>query len=168
MSEPLSQPETQDQGLAAGQAPTPVAKLVQLPARQFSLAQHARNHWYVTTGAKPEQVLMPGFWAHVAKNIRAFDLIEVVSEAGTWRMELFVRFSDRTSAVCEMVSMIEFDRELEAAELPEDLYVVYRGPHLKYCVMRKGENGNDSAVIEGVPTQLMAQRQMLEYARKTA
>lgn len=55
-------------------------------------AETVRNVWHVTAlaGTKPEDVLDPGYWAHVARLLRMGDRIEVLAADSSWYAELRV------------------------------------------------------------------------------
>lgn len=128
--------------------------LIQLPPNdlqqleQVSLAYDA----IVRQGVQPDDVLVPGFWAHHAVKLRPFDEIRVRAEDGTWLARYVVLDCSRTWAKVQQLSFHRLTTgqvaETQASELEVKAFVdahqvVHRGPH-KWSIVRK----SDKAVLE--------------------
>lgn len=69
------------------------------PAR-MRLAEYDRQDWVINCEPEitVEDVLEPGYWAHVASLMKPYDHIEARAEDGTWVADLVVTGCDRTWA----------------------------------------------------------------------
>ncbi len=114
---------------------------------RFSLADHKRNVWFATVEERvnPEDVLAPSFWRHVAGNMRPYDEIVIACDSCEWRKHLLV--VDVWHANAKVIELSHHDMKgdeettnMEAVELR----VQWRGPQLKWCVVRK-----DGVVVKG-------------------
>tara|TARA_R110000868_G_scaffold411755_1_gene708898 strand:- start:17797 stop:18267 length:471 start_codon:yes stop_codon:yes gene_type:complete len=103
---------------------------------------------------KPEDLLIPEYWAHVAASLHPWDRVEVVANDGSWWAELMVLDCGRNYA--RMAIMRDFDLSGKTNQAPLDMkaYTVkHRGPHSKWSVIRI----SDGAVVhEGSEKQDMA------------
>ena len=63
-----------------------------LSVNGLKLAESVRNIYQVTAtaGTKPEDLLDPGYWKHVARTLRLGDKIEVLAVDASWYAELRV------------------------------------------------------------------------------
>ncbi|MBG0801397.1 hypothetical protein IYW40_07870 [Methylocystis sp. H4A] len=116
--------------------------------RRFQLAEHTRTIYFVTVEqlVKPEDVLKPDFWRHVASQLRPYDEIIVATDSCEWRMELLV--CDVWHCGARVVELSRFDmsgQEEEDQSVGDDLRVRWRGPVNKWCVVR----ASDSVVMRG-------------------
>lgn len=80
------------------------------PQRKI-LAEQARNAWRVVPadGVKLEDMLAPGYWAHVAKDLQIGDKIEAVSEDNSQYAELLVRDVSHTGARVAVLMVKTFE-----------------------------------------------------------
>jgi len=114
------------------------------PAR-FALGEQVNQYWTVTveSGTTLEDVMRPEFLANVAARLRPYDRISVRVDTGEWYAEFLVVACGRVWAKLVATMELDFtDRNIEVSELngSEDFFVKYRGPHLKFCVIRKADN----------------------------
>ena len=81
----------------------------QLTDPRFKLAEHARNVYRATPelGTSFEEMLAPGYWANIARKLRAGDRIEVVADDFSAYGELFVRRATPTEAFVSVVRPFE-------------------------------------------------------------
>ena len=112
------------------------------------LASDNRNDWIVTTepGIRPDDLLDPGYWAHVANQFTAFDTIEARAEDGSWIAFLRVLYTERTYAKVKMereVFYVEENATLTDAKAAK-FKVEWKGPHHKFVVIRN----EDSTVLK--------------------
>lgn len=118
-----------------------------LPEARFSQAAYATNRWSVTIDPTTpyDRMFEPDFWSHVGRKLRIGDIIEVHAEDTTWYAELYVVAAHRLSAKVVLLRKVDLAAaqevlaEASRVEEATRLYVKYRGPHVRYCVMR-GEN----------------------------
>ena len=115
----------------------PKVEKVLLDSR-FGLAETKRNQWFATVPetVTPEDLLEPSYWAHVARTLRPLDEIIVTIDSCSWRVVLLVEDAWHNGA-----RVIELSRNALAAttdaENDQGLRVQWRGPHSKFCVVRK-------------------------------
>jgi hypothetical protein len=110
-----------------------------LPPKRIQLAEYVRSTWRAVAeeGHTKEQILDPTYWAHAAQQVKRGDLIEVVNDTETFFMELYVQQVGKGFAKVIELRCIELIKE-QVKEAPNNDYeVVYKGPSLRYCVVRK-------------------------------
>lgn len=93
-------------------------------------------------GTTVAQILEPTFWAHVAKQLHISDRIEVIPEDHAFIAELYVLGISDNSAKVVLLQHFDFDIEelANATKEEADAYVMWRGPHAKFGVIRKKDN----------------------------
>lgn len=130
---------------------------------RVQLAEHGRNIWLVTaeTGEFPEDFVNPDFYAHVAKDMRPMDHVEVRTDDGTfWGEYLVLEAATNWAKVHELRTA----KLQSPGEQPADkrFRIEWKGPHLKFCVIRT----KDSSVIHSGDVQRKDAMTWLEdYAR---
>ncbi|WP_292534065.1 hypothetical protein [Methylocystis sp.] len=116
--------------------------------RRFALAEHMRAIYFVTVeeSIKPEDVLRPDFWRHVASQLKPYDLIDVAVDSCAWRMELLVADVWHCGARVVEMSRVDMTAEGEGGnDVADDLRVQWRGPVNKFCVVR----ASDKVILKG-------------------
>jgi hypothetical protein len=135
----------------------------QLAPQRCKLAEHVRAHYVVTVedATHPEDFLQPEFWALVAKDFAA----RIPRRHHRRRAHLLRRVprprvrSDLGEAPpLHEVQLVPPKEEVVAP----DFDIQYKGPHLKYCVIRKSDK---SIVHEGAASRVDANSWLLGYAR---
>lgn len=117
-------------------------------------AEYKRNLWALTAdrAVAPHMLLQPSFWAHVGARLKVGDRIEVSAFDGAWLVELLVRSSSRTEARVVMLTFHDLNKADRAAkELTEGdpLEAIYKGPTLKWCVVRKSDGARMVEKLDG-------------------
>ncbi len=104
-------------------------------------AEHGRNVWLVTAESSehPEDFLEPEFYAHVAKDFRPMDHIEVRTDDGQYWAELLILSADRTWAKVHLLREVKL-AAVEQASDDKSYAIRYRGNHLKWSVIRLSDN----------------------------
>ncbi len=130
---------------------------------RVSMGEHARNVWTCTapSGAQPEDFLRPEYWGMVAKTMKPFDHVEVRTDDGTFWGEYLVLASDRTWAKLHPLREVVLP-SADAEDISKDYKIEHKGPHLKYCVIRKSDS---SIVHEGEQERLGAEQWLSGYLR---
>ena len=116
--------------------------------RRFALAEHTRAIYFATVeeSIKPEHVLQPDFWRHVASQLRPYDEIIVATDSCAWRMELLVCDVWHCGARVVELSRVDMTAEGEGGnDVADDLRVQWRGPVNKFCVVR----ASDKVILKG-------------------
>jgi hypothetical protein len=119
-----------------------------LRQNRFALAEHTRTIYFATveTHIKPEDVLKPDFWLHVASQLRPYDEIIVANDDCSWRAQLLV--ADTWHQGCRVVELSRTDMTAEGEggnDVADDLRVQWRGPVNKFCVVR----ASDKVILKG-------------------
>jgi hypothetical protein len=120
---------------------------------RFDLAEHKRNVWFATVpdGVEPQDLLEQTFWAHVAQRLRPLDLIEVVNDSCQWRVELLCEEAWFNGARVSQLGRHDLS-PLAEPELTQDLRIQWRGPHSKFCMVRR----DGVLVKDKIPTREVA------------
>jgi len=154
--------------MEAKEAQAPVTKPAQtmkLRHNRMERAEVQRTQWLVTCepNTKPEDLLNPAYWAHVAIKFNPRDVLEVWAEDGEWYAECMVRATDRTWAKVHIKQLIKFeDEDVPALHQLLDYNVMWRGPHRKWSVMRLSDR---SVVKEDCKTSDEAQSWLTAHRR---
>lgn len=132
---------------------------------RFKQSELVRNQWtiYVPESDKLEDVLEPGYWQHIAANLRAGDHIECVWDDSSLHAELFVITAARLHATVAVISQTDLSGASKASEAAsENLKIKFRGPYHKYCVM------DGSQVLQsGFATDDAANAWLSDYRKNT-
>lgn len=157
---------------AVAQAPAATAAP---PKRDASLVpQHiglaeSKRHDYVADIPEAhtrEDLLQPGYWAHVATQLAPFDRIECRSETGEWFSDLVVISAGRNYAVVRELQHVNFtDQPAAAPQAVESKHhIVWKGPK-KFVVVR---NSDKAIISEGHHTRTDAQLALDQYEARIA
>ncbi len=140
----------------------------QLPAGRLHLAEHERNTWVVNVeqGTDSKELKNPLFWAHIAAKLRPYDKIEVRVDDGVFYAEYLVLSSGRTWAKVKELGhypLTSTDVSMtQAAGVEGEYETKWRGPQLKFCVMRKADG---APIKEGMKDKEEASKFLREYVR---
>lgn len=117
---------------------------MKLHVNALHLKEHAiRQHVaYADEGTKIEDILKPEYWAHHAARLTALDEITVHEESGAWRAVVMVRDKGNVWAKVVLLSKNEFNAPAEgrSVKVGDDLLVDWRGPRVKWSVLRTSDN----------------------------
>lgn len=100
-------------------AATPTKIQAKILAGQMQTQEIGRNVWVVRPGedVNPNDIDKPAFWAHVARNLRVNDRIEILAYDASWYAELIVRARTDLEASVGMLSFTKFEQpEASSAE----------------------------------------------------
>ena len=135
--------------------------------RSMGLAEAKRRDFVVDV---PEDhlrsdLLDPAYWAHVSRELSAFDRIEARSETGEWFCELVVVSAGRNYAVMRELSFFDMTGSAVSEPPVESKHMVMlRGPK-KFCVVRI----SDKAIIsEGHSSRIDAETALIQYENRIA
>lgn len=114
--------------------------MTQLAANRLHLAEHRRNIFDVVPehGTPFEELLKDGYWAHVSVKMKPGDHIEVRAEDGSYYAELMVQDAGKLYAKVAKLVYVELDAVdvKEGGLMVEGFQVAWKGPQLKWCVLR--------------------------------
>lgn len=147
MSEVLDKKAAKPAAEAA--APAPKKRAVVLDPQRMQTAEYVRRDWVCTAeeGTVVDDVLDPGYWAHIANQLTVYDRIEVRIDTGEFLLELLVKQKGRNWAQVALLHHHDLVGDVKTGEaVGEDFEAVWKGPLLKWCVLRKSD------------TQLMEQK----------
>lgn len=128
------------------------------PARLAPAESIRRIHHYVCEGGRTTDeimalVLKPDFWTPVGNQMQSLDRLEVVSDDMTFYTEFVVVRADSVSGVVlRPLVGIKLDGVGPRDTALRDrtgMVVEYRGPHLKWCVLRGEQVLRDKFQTEG-------------------
>lgn len=113
-----------------------------LDPTRFNEEPHKNTSWVLTveSGTTMEDVLNPSFLSNVAPKLSMYDRIRVSVDTGEWYAELLV--VAHGSVWAKLVPLLHLDLvnkddDQLTGEAFEKFIVQYRGPHHRFCVIRK-------------------------------
>ncbi len=138
--------------------------------RRMQLADFNYRLWAANAerGHTIEDILKPGYWAHVARDLSAMDEIIVRAEDGSFRVHLFVESANNTSAKVCLVSeplILQVKDEPEYRVGNGDFLVKWCGPFEKFCVINAE---TQEKVFVGRPSREVAENEAREYMKVLA
>jgi len=135
------------------------------PSR-MRLAEYDRQEWIVNAepGHTIEDLMKPGYWAHMAQQMTAYDHIEVRAEDGSWVAELLVVQVDRMWAKVVLKSKFDFTVTEDPEELNQHV-VEWKGPQHRFAVIRTSDR---EKIKDGFQNKEEAAAWMREHERVIA
>lgn len=110
-----------------------------IDSTRMRLSEYERQDWVanIEFGTTLEDILNPGYWAHMAAYLRPYDHIEARSDDGTWIACLIVTGCDRTWARVVVDRVIKLTtREVAETQARPVHKVEWKGPQNKFTVIR--------------------------------
>jgi len=122
---------------------------------RLKLSEYVRSVYHATpeAGTPLKELLKPEYWAHVAKQLKVGDRIEVDAEERTWFAELYVRGVTPTSVTVFVMRHIEFTKP----EAEDSTDAEYSANHAGRGVWRVIRNSDKAIVKSGFPTKEAAE-----------
>lgn len=144
-------------------AVTELKRDVSIQTNRVRTQELGRNMWIVTVepNITREDLLLPQFWANIAKNLTQFDRIEVRVDDGSFFAEYLVLSCDRVSAYLKELTW--YDLTEKSKSVTPEYEVKWRGPHGKHSVIRLKDK---SLMIEHLASKAEAERWLTEYLGK--
>ncbi len=119
--------------------------------------------------AKPgqtiEDIMEPKAWASISPRVEVWSRVNVIAEDGSYLAELHVTSVSRQWVATTLLSyhdLTEKDKDKPALEVLELHEVKWRGPILKWCLVRKED---DSNISEKMETKEQAGNAKIEYEK---
>lgn len=130
-------------------------KVTPMDLVRFKGIEYMREHYLCTAheNTRPEDLLKPEYWAHVATLMRPRSRIEAWANDGTWVAEYVVLEAGRNWARLFMLGshfLSTRDVALTQVEALSPFEITHRGPHSKWSVIRKSDR---EVMTEGHETQ---------------
>ncbi len=146
------------------QAEAPKRALILNPQR-MGLAEQMRQDWVVNAeeGTTIQDVLTPGYWAHMAAQMQVYDRIDVRLETGQWLLELIVLDVGRNYArvyLAHRHDFAEVDMDVPTNAITHK--VEWKGPQRKHVVIRLSDS---AAIQEGFSTKSEAMAWMENHIK---
>lgn len=114
------------------------------PSR-FALAEHKFNRWAIIqpAGEAFEEVLKPGYWAHVGASLRIGDEIRVINDEMNVYARLLVVTCERLWANVHVLDFQPIEAATEGGSSEYSVKVEWAGPHDKHRVFRMRDGQKD-------------------------
>jgi hypothetical protein len=162
VQEPAKNPETPK--VAEVQRP------YQLQPKRFSLENsgQTRNEWraVLESGRPYESIFKSEFWAHVSKSLKIGDHIEILNDEMTFASKVIVVDARASGARVQEIQGGKSDlAPVTDANAVEGYSIEYKGPHLKFCVVRKSDGAR---LREGFVNVVEAQTWAINDRRQSA
>lgn len=130
-------------------------------------SEFANTSWTITVEANTtlETVMSPSFLANVASHMRPYDKIMVRTDDGVWYAELLVLTAGRTWVKTKKLVEVRLttqDVEITESDKFDSYEIKHRGPHLKFCIIRKSDN---EPVREQLETKEAASTWLHDFVR---
>ena len=135
-----------------------------LMPERFGQAENMRHDFVVDLPIKVtlEQALDSGYWSHVADQMQPLDHIELRAEDGSWVADLIVAFCDRNYAKVVLKNITKLDEDRSAPISSIKFKVEWKGPHLKYSVIRTSD---DQVLRHDMRTRIEAEQWMADHEK---
>jgi hypothetical protein len=146
---------------------------ISLRGSRFGLAEQMINHFAVNADADTtvEDILKPEYWANVASHLRPHggDEIVVTCEDMSFRAHLWVVNAGHTWANVMLISEPIVMKAQESRVIPVSddgrVYAQWRGPHDRWCVMRRETDGTKTKIKVGLSSRDDAEREAKDHLR---
>lgn len=136
------------------------------PAR-MQLSEYLRNDWVVTAeqGTTPADIVNPAYFAHMAQQMKPYDHVEVRIDDGSWLAELIVLQVERNWVLVKVLAFHELADNRGQDTAPSVYETAWKGPHLKWSVLRKSDSEN---IKSGFSDRVSADAAMRDLERLVA
>ncbi len=142
---------------------------VKINQNRMKSGDFVRTLWVATVemGVTREDIKDPGFWSHVASQLRPYDRMEVRCDDGTFFAEYLVIACERTYAKVKELSWVSLTSKdvAQTQEDREEFSYKYRGPHSMHSIIRKSDN---KVMVEHKATKEDAMKWLSEYKQTIA
>lgn len=141
----------------------------QLNPARIKGGEYARMYYVVTAehGTTQKDMQKPGFWAHVANQLRPYDRIEARCDDGTFFAEYLVLSCGRSWAKVKELSFISLtsaDVSQTEADSLDGYEIKWKGPHVGYAAIRT----SDSTMLTSDKDKTVVQRWLEDYVKTVA
>lgn len=142
VAEKSSKAAAKASAVAAAPAVPAKARAVVVDPQRMKVAEYVRREWVVTAeeGTSVDDILHPGYWAHMARDMSMYDRIEVRIDTGEFLLELLVKNKGPNWAQVALLQhhdLVGVGAD-EAAAL-EEIDILFKGPIRKWCAIRKSD-----------------------------
>lgn len=141
------------------------ARAVVVDPQRMQEAEYLRRDWVCTAEecTAVEDLLHPGYWSHVASQLKIYDHIEVRIDTGEFLLELLVKDCGRNWAQVVLLHHHDLvDPKREGSAVSVEIEPQFKGPLRKWCAIRL----SDSAPLhEKMETKAQALEWISSYER---
>ncbi len=104
-------------------------------------AAHVASDFFATLeeGTQPDDLLAPEFWRQHGQVMQPLSKVRAYEETGAWYGEFLIVDAGRTFAKLATLSVRKLGA-IERDEIPRGFSIRWRGPHIKYQVVRMSDN----------------------------
>jgi len=117
---------------------------VKIGSPRFKQAEQVRNEWRITLeeNTTRKDVEDPAFWSIIAKNLKAYDIVEINNDDSSVFARALVIEAGRNYASIKILEWHDLTKEVVKVNDNrfEQFKVKYKGPHHKFCVIRLVDN----------------------------
>lgn len=139
--------EVADKTIKGAQAPAAAStpskqRAVVIDPQRMQVAEYGRREWVVTAeeGTSVDDIVHPGYWAHMARQLALYDRIEVRIDTGEFLLELLVKSVGPNWAQVAVLQHHDLAGvAAEESDARSELEVKFKGPIRKWCVVRKAD-----------------------------
>lgn len=144
----------------------PVTQTTLMPAR-MKLQEHVQRNFVVVVenGVTRDDLLRTDFWSLTAIELRQGDRLIVYPDDMSFYAEHLVIARDRTWAKMVELSFKDLSKSVVSVKPTDEYQVVYKGTHLKHCVVRKSDG---SLLAQEMQTKDEANLWLSEFLKKAA
>jgi hypothetical protein len=137
----------------------------QLPANGLSAAEYIRREWRITVDPATtlDDMMNPGYWAHVAAQLRTGDEITAVAEDNSFYAKFFVRFARRLEASVSLIQHVELEAVAVTTELASEYSIKFRGQRSKFTILKGKE-----VLRDGFETENQAKAYLEDHLKALA
>jgi hypothetical protein len=131
---------------------------------RMRLAEYDRQDWVanIQFGVTIEDIQTPGYWAHLASQLKPYDHIEARAEDGSWIAYLVVTGCDRAWAKVAVDRVIKLTTADVALSQEPQHKVEWKGPQYRFSVIRLSDS---EKIKDGFMTKDEAHAWMVEHER---
>src|ERR1700739_443859 len=140
-------------------------RFVVVDPQRMKVAEYERRDWVCTAeeGTKVDDILDPGYWAHIAGQMTMYDRIEVRIDTGEFLLELLVKDVGRNWAQVVLLHEHDLSAKTPTGESnSEASEAIFKGPVRRWCVIRKSDQ---VAVQERLSDKAAALAWLADYER---
>lgn len=132
----------------------------------FGLAENKRQDWVldVPVSVTLEQAMEPSYYAHVAAQMEPLDNVQLRCEDGSWVADLIVQFCERNYARVVLKTHTKLGSEKDAPEVSVEHRVEWKGPTLKWCVIRNSDN---KIIKDGIKSKELGYTERMEHEKSS-
>jgi hypothetical protein len=135
---------------------------------RFKSSEYCRTVWYATPepGTDLKDLLEPGYWTHVASELKKGDRIEAVDAEGTWFAEFYVKSANKVEAYVALMRECELSKHVaKLTNEKEPDYIVKHYGGGRYRVMRTADK---AVLVDDIKGKDVADKWLEDHLKEIA